>query len=136
MPEYIKLYIAGKWDDKEIIREHMNQMESFGYQITHDWTKNESLTRNIDDLSNFAKLDIDGVINADIVLVIMTDKTYTYRGTFTELGASIATGKKIVIYCPDKDSYCCTNCFFHHPNIQHFEQWDEVLKFMKSQISN
>lgn len=125
-----KVYLAGKWADKPLILEFMNQIKGLGFEITHDWTKNEKTTNDPSELANFAKLDIDGVVNADIYIGVFTDPKYAYRGTFTELGAAIATNKKILLFCPDEKSYCCSNCFFHHPNTIHFNSWDKLISYL------
>lgn len=122
----MKAYVAGKWSDKSFIREIMNKIEEMGGEITHDWTKNESATRCHEDLGRFAELDIGGVVKADYVIFVMTDPNYAYRGSFTEMGAALATGKTIFLYCPDESSYCVTNCFFHHPGITRVEGVEEI----------
>lgn len=68
----MSIYVAGKWDDKDNIVQKQLQFQSLGYKITHDWTKNESLTRNSEELGNFAMLDINGVIEADYMSKILT----------------------------------------------------------------
>ena len=95
----MSIYLAGKWSDKEDISKKMTQLIDMGYEITHDWTKNESISREPSELSKFAELDINGVLSADYMIVVMTDTKYAYRGTFTEIGCAIGSGKKILIYC-------------------------------------
>jgi nucleoside 2-deoxyribosyltransferase len=126
------IYLAGKWSDKEDITHKMSQLTNMGHKITHDWTLNESVTREPSDLGKFAQLDIDGVLMADCFIGVMTDIKYAYRGTFTEIGCAIGTEKKIFIYCPDKESYCKTNCFFYHPSIVHFNTWEELIESIKT----
>ena len=126
----MSIYVAGKWDDKENIIQRQLQFQSLGYKITHDWTKNECVTRNPEELGKFAMLDINGVLEADYLVAVMTDTKYAYRGTFTEIGCALGTNKKIYIYCPDKNSHCRTNCFFYHPNIVHFDDWDKLVEHL------
>jgi nucleoside 2-deoxyribosyltransferase len=123
----MKIYVAGKWSDKKIIQSAMDCFKLLGHQITYDWTQNETQTRSSEELSKFAYLDMKGVMDADLLIAIMNDEKYEYRGTFTEIGGAIATGKKIFIYCPKDNYYCCTNCFFHHPNIKHYQLWNDLL---------
>ena len=62
----------------------------------------------------------------------MFDKDYAYRGTFTELGCAIGRNKTIIIVCPGKDDYYCqTNCFYHHPLINHVESVEEGFNLIK-----
>lgn len=132
------IYIAGKWSQKEEIRKIMSEITSLGYKITHDWTYNETLTNSSKEMEKYAELDINGVKNADIVLAIMTDVEYAYRGTFTELGCAIGLNKDIFIYCPQHNSedksYCKTNCFYHHSSISHFSNWNDVIDNLKNYL--
>lgn len=130
MSIHTKIYIAGKWGDKADISIKKTQLENINFKITHDWTLNESDTRHPYELSKFAELDINGVLNADYLIVVMTDPKYAYRGTFTEIGCALGSNKKILIYCPDETSYCCTNCFFYHPTIIHFNDWDKLVEYL------
>jgi len=131
----MKVYIAGKFDDKEKIRKYMDQVENLGHKITHDWTnfevKNDPdnlLGGDGENMSESAKYDINGVKECDVMIVVMEDKDYPYRGTFTELGCALGLEKTIVIWCPNPKASCRTNCFFYHPSILHVDHWEQVLE--------
>lgn len=129
----MKTYIAGRWHDKEKISQIMDQYENKGFTITHRWNEYEADPKN--KLEDMAVKDIDAVRESDVVLVIMDDSDYIYRGTFTEIGAAIALRKDLIVYCPDEKAFCRTNCFFHHPHIQHCEtmaQVDELMMKLKN----
>lgn len=139
----MRIYVAGKWDDKVPIQQVMGYLVSMGHTITHDWTRFEvgtnphinifdSRPHHLQHLSISAQLDIDGVRHADLVLVLMTDSKYAYRGSFSELGCALGLGKPIVMVCPDPNAYCRSNCFFHHPSIIHFNDVDSALKYIVS----
>ena len=49
----------------------MRTLEDLGFNITHDWTENETETRSHEDLSKFAELDINSVKNCDLMIAIM-----------------------------------------------------------------
>ena len=136
----MKIYIAGKWHNKEQIRGYMDELESIGHEITHDWTSYESDPNN--SFQDMADHDIEGVMKADALIAIMDDDKYPYRGTFTELGVAFATKKtinknyKIFIVCPsypykneDKKPYYSTNCFFKASAINgYFTKWEYLPK--------
>jgi len=113
----MKVYIAGKWNDKDKIGSIMDDYEKKGFIITHRWNEYEADPNN--KLGDMAAKDINAIQESDIVLVIMDDSVYEYRGTFTEMGAAIALKKDLIVYCPNEKAFCKTNCFFHHPHIQH-----------------
>ena len=124
----MKIYLAGKWTDKETIRTHMDELEFNGHKITHDWTSYEADSNNAK--SDMAVKDVEGVKNADMVIILMTDPKYMYRGSFTELGVALGTGKAIYIICPDEKAECRTNVFFHHPSITHLESWNQLMNIV------
>jgi len=138
----MKIYVAGKWHDKEKIQGYMNDLKELGHEITHDWTTYESDPNN--SFQDMADRDIDGVMNADVLVVIMDDDKYPYRATFTELGVAYATKKmrqdyKIFILCPswphvdEKDRpYYSTNCFFRASGIDVYaSEWKHILRLLK-----
>ena len=125
----LRIYIAGKWSDKDTIKKYMNQLQKVGHTITHDWTSYESNVEN--KKSDMAFKDVQGVAFADVLIVVMTDPKYQYRGSFTELGVALGLLKDVYIICSDDNSDCKTNVFFHHPSIVHVKSWDECLSKLK-----
>jgi nucleoside 2-deoxyribosyltransferase len=121
------IYVAGKWTDKDTIKKYMLELESMGHTITHDWTTFEFETKNTKPQMAFA--DIEGVKKADMVVILMTDPEYAYRGSFTELGAALALNKKIYLVSDAENARANykTNVFFHHPLINHIESWSEFI---------
>jgi len=102
----MKIYVAGAFVDKTEIRQFMDKVEKLGNQITHDWTSyelvyNDHHERNI----KCATADIDGVIDADLVIAIMTRDDYPYKGTKHELGAAFTMQRLalrgMVSKCPE-----------------------------------
>ena len=131
MSTEIKIFVSGKWSDKKLIKEKMIYLIKLGHKITHDWTifwTNKRNIENKEDLKEAAVLDINGVKECDIHIIIISDPDYIYRGTFTELGCSLALNKKILIYCPYEKAFCMSNPFYFHPNVIHFSDWIELIK--------
>lgn len=75
-------------------------------------------------------MDVDAIKEADCVLAIIDDPEYSYRGTFCELGVALGLEKKIIVYCPHEVAECKTNCFFHHPSIEHFSDLVEAVEHL------
>jgi nucleoside 2-deoxyribosyltransferase len=125
----MKVYVAGKWDDRSTINTVQAELVKMGHHITHDWTSVECISKSQADR---AVLDINGVQKADAVLVLMLDETYPYRGTFTEIGCALGLNKYIVVVCPNDSYFCTTNCFYHHPMINHVATIDQALELFRS----
>lgn len=95
----MKVYVAGAVIHKEEIRHVQSKLREIGCTITHDWTvcEPENACPTEEELRTFSRQDIGGVRAANVVVVVLNDPTYAYRGTFAELGAAIAFGKTIYI---------------------------------------
>lgn len=148
----MNVYVAGKWGDSESISQKIKEIEELGINITLNWTKckeencNKEQQLIADDtvynaylnpvkhqneLRRDAGEEIDGVRRADIVIAIMDDPEYTYRGTFTEVGASLGLDKRVLIYNPNEQSRCMTNCFYWHENCRHYKDWEELKSYVQ-----
>jgi len=111
----MKLYVAGKFDNRDYIHTRIEYLQSLGYEITHDWTQVEtsnSLTNT--DLAKYASQDVNGVLQADLLLILITDEDYPYRGTTTELGVALGQNKPVVVIDPFENSIFNQNIFVRH----------------------
>lgn len=142
----MNVYVGGRYHDFVEIRKIQEYLKNLGYTITYDWTqlaekviekrKDPNYSDENEDLQSKlvtdAVLDLKGVNDADWSVFYMDDPDYIYRGTFFELGASIARDlsrnveRTIIISTPGKKSFAKTLCFFHHPNIIHMEKMEDI----------
>lgn len=129
----MKLYLAGKWADRNgSMGEKRDSLKAAGHEITHDWMTFEVPTRDHRQLGVMAVKDIEGVQAADAVVIVMDDPDYSYRGSFSELGASLALGKPICMVSPPGSGYGFKgNVFWHHPHIMYVETWKSALVWLE-----
>lgn len=123
----MKLYIAGKFSEKDLTRTYMEEVIKLGHTITHDWTSFEKEGDETERMRLSAEKDIQGVRDCDCMVALLTDPKYAYRGSFTEIGCGLGLNKKVIVVNPDDNAYCTTNCFYHHPDIIHVKSWGDVL---------
>jgi len=117
------LYVAGKWSDRERVGALIRGVErDYCARITYMWPDDEHAS-----LSDAARNEIAGVHACDTFIALMDDADYAYRGTFTELGAALALDKRIIIV-GSAENACATNCFWHHPEIEHCATLDEAAR--------
>ena len=154
----MKIYVAGSWKNRKDIKlTWIEPLIKLGHEITHDWTEMEDERldeighplRDIDYHKMCAQSDVNGVINADVLIVVMDSavKHYSYRGTWTEIGVaigkSLTSGKDmpIILYNPwidDEDinemakySRNVTNVFFWHDKITRVTTGNAVFRELK-----
>jgi hypothetical protein len=136
-----KIYVAGKYSSILEVRSVMDKLKYSGFDISYDWTKkaeenskNPNSDRNIDSLMDDARRDIEGVLVADWTIILMTDPEYIYRGSFCELGASIARdiqrGLSRTIIIGVSESYASTCCFYFHPRIIHVKNIESAIYYI------
>ncbi len=128
----LRIFVSGKFFDKPLIKSKMTELINLGYLITHDWTISNETPGDKRDAKMSAMLDIGGVQNCDVHVVIISDKKYPYRGTFCEMGCSMGLNKKILVWNPFKDALCMNVPFYYHPSVSHFETWEELLENLKN----
>jgi hypothetical protein len=87
-----KIYVAGKWQEKDSVRQVMSILVKLGHTITYDWTQHD----DADDSYECALADLNGVAEANYIVVI-ADKLLSYRGVFVEIGAALALNKPVYI---------------------------------------
>jgi hypothetical protein len=89
----MKVYVAGQLAELEAVRAVQQQVVSAGHELTHDWTRDLSLTQGYADCPErsaaIAGADLDGVMTADAVVVVASSAV-PGRGLFVELGAALA----------------------------------------------
>ncbi len=124
----MKIYVASKWEEHETVRNIMTELESLGHTITCDWTNHEYPKNNVNQqLMEYAIMDIDGVRDADMVIVYAVNPTYTYRGAIGEMTAAIALDKRVCLIGHGIDE-----CIFvNHPLVRRFNSMTEIIKYLE-----
>jgi len=132
----MKVYLAGKFADcNGPMGEKRDSIIEQGHEITHDWMTFETPSRNHVYKGVMATRDINGVAAADAVIIVMDDFEYSYRGSFTELGAALALSKPVLMVSPgnvEDSAGFKTNVFWHHPSISYTSDWPDALKWLSS----
>ena len=115
-------YIAGKWQERDRVKEVYRTLRSMGHKITCNWTDHEEPKEDILEWNRkYAFDDILGVKKCDIFLMIL-EKDYNYKGAWVEMGMAIAYNKPIAIIGHAGDS-----CLF--TNLPAVKVFDDLLDF-------
>lgn len=127
MKKPIQLYVAGGWIHRASLKGVMQSLRNSGFGVTSGWIERENGDYSPKALAEDAKADFEEIRDADVLVAIMDDPTYAYRGSFTEIGYALGLGRHVIIVCPLErresegnwtySHTCATNVFFWHPNI-------------------
>lgn len=139
------IYVAGSWVERDRMRGIMDRFRSYGYDITSDWPEYEQKHSEPYECSLISQLDFQNIKRADVLVAFMTDPEYPYRGTNTEIGYAIGSGKKVILVCDGiiekneaDDRYvfshsCMSNVFFWDKSIQHVTCFDDAIKVLNGE---
>lgn len=102
----IRVYVAGKFQDRLKLREVMEGLRKEGFEITHDWTfeDEESCTESElpEYLTGCAQADLRGVRQADFVLLFGHPEL---KGALIEAGAALALNIPVMVIDVEKCAY-------------------------------
>lgn len=94
-----KVYLAAPWNDRAAMPERAEAFALAGFEITQRWWEKESglsntgYTGDPTVVMNYAVEDMQGVVNADVVVVYQTGLS---EGKAVEQGIALALGIPIV----------------------------------------
>lgn len=125
----MKLYVAGRLSREDGVRSVMDALRTLGHEITYDWTTHGSLQAHPDMWADVSDKELNGVLTASEVVVFQSGG----RGTHVELGAALATGKRVHMILDlseeemkDRFGYECI--FHHHPAVTRYA---DVATFLR-----
>lgn len=130
MGTIMRYYIASRIENSENVKSLHALLGAAGWSCTYDWSahgsvRGEGVTRAT--LDRVAQNEIDGVVDADVVIVLLPGG----RGTHVELGAAVAVGIPVVLWSPDPERDFSTDertsAFYHIGWIQHRSDHSIVL---------
>lgn len=138
-----KFYIASGLENAGQVRQVAESLKAAGWTHTYDWTVHGSVQcEGVERIAEVAAAESEGVIGADVVVVLLPGG----RGTHVELGIALGlsallhgeTGDPIIcIYSPTPEADFGTTgktcAFYHHPNVQKFDNLDEMVGWLLSE---
>ncbi len=116
----MKYYIATSLTNAKSHNIVRDALCALGHEITYDWTSHGSVQQiSVARLNEIAHLEVQGVLDADFVLVLLPGG----KGTHTELGLAVAAKKRILIYADSHVPFSvgpATCAFYHLHGVAHF----------------
>lgn len=136
----MRLYIAGKWSERDQVKKVMEMFESRGHIITCDWTRHiapERITKAQYDWSKnedwaqnghktYAEEDLEGVRSCDVLIACMWDSTLFYKGAWIEIGIALGLDKEVIIIGEN-----ITTVFLGLPNVIVVSYKEEALDLIE-----
>lgn len=111
----MKFYIGSGMKNCELVNYYSKILEENGWEHTYNWAKNINEDETIEDLVEYSKLEQQGIIDSDVVIILLP----AGRGTHIELGMALALNKKIFLCSETKEEFSIENTvnFYQLPSI-------------------
>lgn len=109
----MKYYIATKLENHAAHNALRDILNKRGHEITYDWTHHGPVySHGLERVREVAELEINGVLAADVVIVLWPGG----RGTHVEMGAALAQNKPVVFVSDIEAHHKATTetCAFYH----------------------
>jgi Nucleoside 2-deoxyribosyltransferase len=121
----IRAYIAAPWVSRDLARAFASRCADRGIFITHPWWDYEGEFDEHAKMAEFARLDLEGVRRADVVILLNTAKS---EGKAVEQGLALAWGKPIVAV--GKLGEESLNIFHHLPAYTWVDDTEKVWEVL------
>lgn len=114
----MKFYIASRLENADMVKKLALALKSWGMKHTYDWTAHGSVQcEGPERLTEVAELELQGVKDADIVIVLLPGG----RGTHCELGIANALNKKVFLWAETDEMFLQndrTCAFYWNSNVE------------------
>lgn len=115
----MRFYVATSVENRAAADELADLLIAAGWKQTHRWTAVDPVLEGSDEHTRraIALADLGGVLLADLVVVLAPGR----RGTHAELGAALATGKRVVLVADSPESLRSDGVespFYAHPLVE------------------
>ena len=128
----MKFYIGSGMKNCKLVNYYSKILEENGWEHTYNWAKNINGDETIEDLIEYSKLEQSGIIDSDVVIILLP----AGRGTHIELGMALASNKKIFLCSETKEEFSIENTvnFYQLPSIVRLvgtadENLKKIIKF-------
>jgi nucleoside 2-deoxyribosyltransferase len=128
-----RVYVAGSIREPMHVKIIQTQIEKWGFEISHDWTKHLT-ARNLEEMIEQGRMDLAGIDNAQILIAVFTDLDGNYRGTCTEIGYALARKRFIIMLdlAPQgKKKGFRTNPFLYQPQVHEARDIDDLKEILE-----
>jgi nucleoside 2-deoxyribosyltransferase len=127
----MKVYVAAKFEAKNLVRQIYQILEGAGHTITHNWTHEddthcETFDERIAYQQRCAQSDLQGVRDADVLVLVPHPLG---KGCYYEFGAAMALNIPVVILGDWADKALCIfeRLVPPHRWVKHEDGWAEGL---------
>lgn len=111
----MNFYIGSGMKNCELVNYYAKILKENDWKQTYNWGENINDDVSIEDMTAYAKLESQGIIDSDVVIILLP----AGRGAHIELGMALALNKKIFLCSATKEEFSIENtvAFYGLPSI-------------------
>jgi len=128
----MKIYVAGKFEDKAEVQELYKKIEELGHQVAYNWTTHKPIkpySQNQEMARQYSDNELSGILGSDIFIFLTHEAGTTL---LMEFGAALILNKKTgkpVIYAVGK--FNDRSPWFFNSRVQRRNSIDVVIEEIK-----
>ena len=127
----MKIYVAGKFENKTEVLDIYKTLEKMGHTISYNWTAHKNLKPYVDNqkaASEYAQNEFNGILDSDVFIFLSNQDGHTL---FMEFGAALAslklTGTPLIFAVGESNA---DSQWFFNPLVKRVDSVDEVIKLI------
>jgi hypothetical protein len=122
------IYVSASWNDALIVSDMYKKLDNMGHNITRRWADNITTIDTENDLATEAALVKKAILEADLIILYVSNDNYPYRGLTYEIGLASGMNKQMIMInnLPD-NCYTMENMAIHLRDIRRVSNFDNIL---------
>ena len=89
----MKIYVAGKFEKKDLIHDVYRRIEELGHEVSYDWTIHKPIkpySQNVETATQYSSNELEGITKCDVFIYLTDEKGTTL---LMEFGAALILAK-------------------------------------------
>ena len=125
----MKIYVAGKFDKKDLILDVYKRIEEIGHEVSYDWTTHKPIkpySENSKIAAQYSNNELEGISKCDVFIYLTDEKGTTLP---MEFGAALVLAKtrdKPLVYAVGE--FNDKSPWFFSPLVKRKNSIDEVIE--------
>ncbi|MCB9811933.1 hypothetical protein H6783_03395 [Candidatus Nomurabacteria bacterium] len=124
----MKFYIAGKFEDKELVQALYERVLAAGHEVSYDWTTHKNIkpyAENAEQAQVYAENELGAILDSDVFIYLTSDRGHTLHMEFGTALAKAANGGTIRIYAVGE--FNDRSPWYFNPRVTRVATADEVF---------
>jgi hypothetical protein len=127
----MKFYIAGKFEEVDIVHELFERVRSLGHEVAYDWTthiKAKPYEENVELIRSYAENELTAILDSDVFVYLTHERGTTLHMEFGAALAKAAAGSDIRIFAVGQHNN--RSPWYFNTHVERVSSVDEVFSLL------